>query len=163
MLQIGNCVGATNHRHFIIFLISTLVSTMYVAIICSYAGWHIWPPPRFTSLARPYAFGNSSALRVVRELSLALLSSATLLSTRGVILVYLIVSSVSVQMGLTVLLWQQLCYIYEGETYLSHLSSGAGGRSGERDCQNLVRFFGCPYHFSRYLPINRGSWKRHRK
>lgn len=160
---IGNCVGATNHRHFIIFLISTLISTVYVTIMCSYAGWHIWPPLRFTSLAHPYTLASGSTSRVVRELSHALLGSAMLLSTRGIILVYLIVSSVSVQIGLTILLWQQLCYIYEGETYLSHLSSGADGGSGGRDCQNLVRFFGCPYSFSRHLPIFRSSQKRHRK
>ncbi|KAL6297538.1 hypothetical protein ACE6H2_005680 [Prunus campanulata] len=34
------------------------------------------------------------------------------------------------------------------ETYFNHLNDGVG----EKDCQNLVQFFGCPYSFSIYLP-----------
>lgn len=96
---------------------------------------------------------------------LALVSSAVQLSARGLILVYLFVSSVSLQIGLSVLLWQQLCYIYEGKTYLSHLSSqGSGGdHIEEKGCQNIFRFFGCPYSIFRYLPTLRNSPKRHTK
>ncbi|KAK5833302.1 hypothetical protein PVK06_017124 [Gossypium arboreum] len=63
---------------------------------------------------------------------------------------------------LSVLLWQQLCYIYEGRTYLSHLSSREGDHVKEKDCQNLLRFFGCRYSMLRFLPTLRNSRKRHK-
>ncbi|KAG6642775.1 hypothetical protein CIPAW_09G164500 [Carya illinoinensis] len=132
---IGNCVGAANHRYFILFLISAVTSTIYVSIMSVYAGLRIWPPLTYRS--------------------------AVLLSARGLVLVYLFVSSVSVQIGLSVLLWQQLCFIYEGKTYLSHLSTRGNEEIGRKDCQNLFRFFECPYSISRYLPNFSRYRKRH--
>ncbi|KAL5546084.1 hypothetical protein UlMin_005771 [Ulmus minor] len=155
---IGNCVGAANHRHFIAFLISAVISTTYVSFVSTYAGLHIWPPLSHTSLGRLNGNSSDVALRILREVIFTLFRSAVLLSTRGLVLVYLFVSSVSVQIGLSILLWQQLCYIYEGKTYLSNLSSRGDDGVGEKDCQNLLRFFGCPYSLSRCLP----SFKRKR-
>ncbi|XP_021896557.1 protein S-acyltransferase 11 isoform X2 [Carica papaya] len=156
---IGNCVGAANHRHFIAFLISAIISTIYASIMSAYAGMHIWPPVGYRSPVRLYGLSGELLLRAAKEVIIAFLSSAVLLSMRGIVLVYLFVASLSVEIGLSVLLWQQLCYIYEGKTYLSHLSSG----EGERNCQNLFRFFGCPYSILRYLPNWRTSQKRHTK
>ncbi|PON36690.1 Zinc finger, DHHC-type, palmitoyltransferase [Parasponia andersonii] len=147
---IGNCVGAGNHRHFIAFLISAAISMIYVAFVCTYAGLHVWPSLSYRSHVNGY--NSNMALRALKEIIFALLRSAVLLSARGLVLVYLFVSSVSVELGLSVLLWQQLCYIYEGKTYLSHLSSRGNNNVGERGCQNLSRFFGCPYYFPRFLP-----------
>ncbi|KAG8473724.1 hypothetical protein CXB51_035990 [Gossypium anomalum] len=162
---IGNCVGAANHRHFIAFLFSAVFSTIYISFISAYAGLHIWPPVKYRSLGHLNGSGRSLAIRAFKEVMLALVSSAVQLSARGLILVYLFVSSVSLQIGLSVLLWQQLCYIYEGKTYLSHLSSqGSGGdHIEEKGCQNIFRFFGCPYSIFRYLPTLRNSPKRHTK
>lgn len=128
--------------------------------MCGYTGMHTWP--RLRSLNGD-ALRNASAFKVIREIFLALLSSAFLMSTRDVVLVYLIISSISVQIGLVVLLWQQLSYIYEGQTYLSSLSSGASDGAKESDCRNILRFFGCPNAFSRYLWILRISRKRHNR
>ncbi|XP_061950445.1 protein S-acyltransferase 11 isoform X2 [Populus nigra] len=130
---IGNCVGAANHQNFIAFLISVLVSTI------------------------------SLAWRALQDVAIALVSSAVLLSTRGLVLVYLFVSSISLEIGISVLLWQQLCYIYEGQTYLSSLSMRGGDEAGEKDCKNLFRFFGCPYPVLRFLPNFWNSPKRHEK
>uniref|UniRef100_A0A0E0KWQ0 Palmitoyltransferase n=1 Tax=Oryza punctata TaxID=4537 RepID=A0A0E0KWQ0_ORYPU len=53
-------------------------------------------------------------------------------------------SYAAVNAGIGVLLFQQLSYIYEGNTYLNRLSS-PNVMHGERGLQNLIRFFGCPY------------------
>ncbi|CAI9784654.1 unnamed protein product [Fraxinus pennsylvanica] len=41
---IGNCVGATNHQGFILFLMSAVISMIYVIIMSSYSALHISPP-----------------------------------------------------------------------------------------------------------------------
>ncbi|XP_044494837.1 protein S-acyltransferase 11 [Mangifera indica] len=160
---IGNCVGAANHRHFITFLILTVVSTIYVAIMSINAGLQIWPPVSLRSRIHLHGLSTDTALAIMKEIILALLNSAEHLSTRGLLLVYLFVASISVNVGLSVLLWQQLRFIYKGETYLSHLASQGSEQDGVKDCQNLFHFFGCPYSVSRYLPIMRSSPKTHKK
>ncbi|KAJ7954520.1 S-acyltransferase [Quillaja saponaria] len=160
---IGNCVGAANHRHFVCFLTSAVISTVYVSIMSAHAGLHIWPPLTYRSLEHFNGFSSDMAWRAVREVIFALLRSAVFLSARGLVLVYLFISSVSVEIGLSVLLWQQLCYIYEGKTYLTHLSSQTSDEDGKRDCQNFARFFGFPHFISRFLPNVRDTQKRHKK
>lgn len=160
---IGNCVGAANHRHFIAFLISAVISTTYVAIMSVYTGFHIWPPLTYRSLGRLNESGADSGFIAMKEIIIAFFSSAVHLSLRGLVLVYLFVSSVSVEIGLSVLLWQQLSFIYEGKTYLTQLSSQGDDAVGDRDCRNLLRFFGCPYSASRYLTSFSNSIKRHDK
>lgn len=160
-MQIGNCVGAANHRNFILFLISAVASMIYVAVMSVKAGLHIWPPLSIKPHSHANVVGTDLAMRFVKEIVFALLNSAMLMSSRGLLLVYLFISSVSLNLGLSVLLWQQLFYIYEGKTYLSHLSSQGGDGAGKKDCQNILRFFGCPYSVSRYLPVVRDSEKRH--
>ena len=160
-MQIGNCVGAGNHRHFILFLMSAVISTIYVSILSVYAGLHIWP--EFYKFGRLNGFDRGLAYRATIEVFLALLRSAVLLSTRGLVLVYLFIASVSVQIGLSLLLWQQLCYIYEGRTYLSNLSSKENDEVGKKDCQNLFWFFGCQYSISRFLPNFWRSRKWHKR
>lgn len=162
-MQIGNCVGAGNHRHFILFLISAVVSTIYVAIMSANVGFRMWSPLTYGS--RIGLRGNDSyfALRIFKEITLSFLNSAVLMSPRAVVLLYLFISSISVNFGLSVLLWQQLYFIYEGRTYLSNLRSEGGERPGKRDCQNLIRFFGFTYPATRILPIFRKSQKKHVK
>ena len=69
----------------------------------------------------------------MNEIVVAFMRSALLLSSRGLILAYLFIASVSLQIGLSVLLWQQLSYIYQGKTYLSHLSSQADSEEEKKD------------------------------
>lgn len=158
---IGNCVGAANHRHFVGFLISAVLSTIYVSIMAAYAALQIWPPMKHTALGRL----NSShlSMRIVKEVLASFLNTALFLPPRGLLLVYLFFASVSVQIGLIVLLWQQLCFIYAGETYFSHLVSGSDGDGRRKDCRNLFRFFGCPYFTIRYFPCFRTTGKWHKK
>ncbi|PIN05110.1 DHHC-type Zn-finger protein [Handroanthus impetiginosus] len=144
---IGNCVGAANHRAFILFLISTVISTLYLAFMTFHAALYIWPPmSRRRHFRRLSGFVNAELIfRVLKDDAFAFLRSALFLPVRGRILVYLFVASVSVGVGLSVLLWQQLSYIYTGQTYLSHLSEVGNEQIVERDCQNLVKFFGCRF------------------
>ncbi|XP_038695919.1 protein S-acyltransferase 11-like [Tripterygium wilfordii] len=107
-------------------------------------GFHVLPPLAHKSIGHLNGLGRGLALRALKEIILAFLSSAALLSARGFVLVSLFVASVSMEIGLSVLLWQQLCYIYEGETYLNHLNSQKSESPGKKDCQNLFRFLGCP-------------------
>ncbi|KAL3652747.1 hypothetical protein CASFOL_002428 [Castilleja foliolosa] len=161
---IGNCVGATNHRCFILFLISTVLSTLYVAAMTSYTAHYIWPPLDRKPATKFIGLVNSSLLfGVVKEHVLSFLSSAVFLPMRGLILVYMFIASASVGIGLSVLLWQQLSYIYTGKTYLSHLSAVDSEEIVERDCQNLVNFFGCPHGATVYLPSYWKSRKSHDK
>lgn len=98
----------------------------------------------------------------MNEIFIAFLRSALFLSARGLLLVYLFIASVSLQIGLSVLLWQQLSFIYQGKTFLSNLSSQADNDEEEKkDCQNLVRFFGFQHPVSRFLSNFRVTRKRH--
>ncbi|MBA0837757.1 hypothetical protein Goarm_009886, partial [Gossypium armourianum] len=162
MTQIGNCVGAANHRHFIAFLISVIFSTIYVTVMSAYTSFLIWPPLRYKPPEHSTIFSTGLVMLASREGLVALLSSAMELPVRGLVLIYLFIASISVEISLSVLLWQQLCYIYEGRTYLSHLSSREGDHLKEKDCQNLLRFFGCRYSMLRFLPTLRNSRKRHK-
>ena len=82
----------------------------------------------------------------------AVVSVVIMLSPRELLLLYLGISSLSLLIGITLLLWQQLRCIYEGQTYLTRLSSSG---FGEKGCQNLLRFFGCPYWAYRVLLLDR--------
>ena len=92
-----------------------------------------------------------SGTRLAKEIVAALASSALLLSARGLVHIYLAFACLTVEIGLSVLLCQQLYYIYEGNTYINHINS-RNGWHGEKGFQNLLRFFGCPYLFFKVLP-----------
>ena len=129
----------------------------------AYAGLRTWPPLKY-SLGHINGVSSSElAWRIINEIVVAFLRSALLLSSRGLILAYLFIASVSLQIGLSVLLWQQLSYIYQGKTYLSHLSSQADSEEEKKDCQNLVTFFSLQYFVTRFLPTFRVTRKKHIK
>ncbi|KAI3698361.1 hypothetical protein L2E82_41855 [Cichorium intybus] len=159
---IGNCVGAGNHRSFILFLISAVASTFYVSVVSSYVAYKIWPPLRHIPTT---VLTKSTVLTILTEYTFSFLISVEYLPIRGFVLIYLFFASVSVEIGLAVLLWQQLSYIYEGKTYLSQLSSNSNGSDEveEKDCQNIVRFFGCPYPATRCVLSFWNSKKSHKK
>ncbi|XP_071690840.1 protein S-acyltransferase 11-like isoform X2 [Rutidosis leptorrhynchoides] len=161
---IGNCVGTANHRVFIIFLISAVISNFYVSLVSSFSAFRIWPPMRnfpLSVLSRPTDYTFVYAF--LKEIAFSFFTSVESLSIRGLILIYLFIASISVEIGLCVLLWQQMSYIYEGKTYLSHLSSKGTNRNSKKDCQNIVRFFGCPYSATRYVVGFWNSGKIHKK
>lgn len=165
---IGNCVGAANHRSFVLFLISAVTSTIYVSIISAYAATKIWPSLDFRStLLRDFS-RNNLVFETVKEVILAFLRSAVFISPRCVVLVYLFIASVALEIGLSVLLWQQLCFIYEGKTYLGNIKSqgledGLNNEVEEKDFRNLIRFFDCPSAASRVLQSFWSKRKKHKK
>ncbi|XP_006359314.1 protein S-acyltransferase 11 [Solanum tuberosum] len=161
---IGNCVGAANHRHFVLFLISAIIGMIYASIMSVYAVYHIWPPLNNWQIhLLSGAFGQKLVMRMLKDIFVAFMSSMLFLPARGLVLIYLFIASVSIEIGLSVLLWQQLCFIYEGKTYLSHISASGGEGTAVKDCQNFIRFFGFPYTRTRYLPSFFSSKKRHKK
>lgn len=145
---IGNCVGAANHRYFISFLISVVISCLYVVMMTLYTAFHIWPPPQFENLASTH----TSVSIVLMQILSGIASSVLSLSARGLVLLYLAFACLSVDIGITVLLWQQLYYVYEGKTYINHISS-KNSVNGEKGCQNILRFFSCPYFAYRLFMI----------
>ncbi|XP_051151163.1 protein S-acyltransferase 11-like [Andrographis paniculata] len=161
---IGNCVGAANHRVFILFLISSVSSMLYVAIWTSYTALYIWPSLDHRSVNLLNGFVDRElVVGVLKEEIIALLRSTMFLSMRGLVLVYLLIASISVGFGLSVLLWQQLGYIYVGKTYLSHLSAVNNEETVEKDCRNLIKFFSYHQSAATYFPTDWKSSKSHKK
>lgn len=141
-------MGASNHQVFVVFLISVVISCSYVAGMTIYASYQIWPSIEFPDPAS--SRHSMGSWKMLLEMITTVAGSAFFLSARGLVLVYLAFASSSVNAGIAVLLCQQLSYIYEGNTYLSRLSSAPNAlQHGERGLQNIVRFFGCPYPVSR--------------
>ncbi|KAG9442282.1 hypothetical protein H6P81_018136 [Aristolochia fimbriata] len=157
---IGNCVGAANHRSFIAFLFSVIISAIYASVMSIYAGIHIWPPLDYGNRHPISYFSRMALLGSTSGITRALLSSALHLSARGIVLVYLFLVCTSVQIGLSFLLWQQLTFIYMGHTYISHISSSGSGR-GQKGLQNLLRFFGCPYSVASFFLRSNAGRKSH--
>ncbi|GAU43024.1 hypothetical protein TSUD_12790 [Trifolium subterraneum] len=127
-----------------------------------YSSLHMWPPLTHTLGRLKGITGRDLAWKILNEIFIAFLRSALFLSSRGLLLLYLFIASFSLQIGLSILLWQQLSLIYEGKTYLSNLSSQEDNEEEEKkDCQNLVRFFGLQYSVARFLSIFHVTRKRH--
>lgn len=82
----------------------------------------------------------------------------------GLVPVCLFVSSVSVQIGVSVLsMAAALLYLYMRGKLKSHLSSQVDNGDGKKDCQNFIRFFGVPYNVKRILPNSLVAQKRSTK
>ncbi|MQM04366.1 hypothetical protein Taro_037159 [Colocasia esculenta] len=81
------------------------------------------------------------------------------LTILGLLLMYLTIAGLSIEIGISVLLWQQLRFIYEGKTYLNHLISQKEGGLETKGCQNILRFFGCPQWAYRILPVSSHAGK----
>ncbi|XP_020112533.1 protein S-acyltransferase 11-like isoform X2 [Ananas comosus] len=83
---IGNCVGAANHRFFVAFLISVVVSCAYVVAMATYAAVFVWPR---VDLGVHLKSPGLDSPELLKEIVAALATSALFLSARGFLLVYL--------------------------------------------------------------------------
>ncbi|ONM12193.1 DHHC zinc finger domain containing protein [Zea mays] len=92
--NIGNCVGASNHQVFVIFLISVVISCSYAAGMTIYASYQIWPSVDFPNLAS--SRDSMSFWKIWLEIITTVAGSAFFLSARGLVLVYLAFASLSV-------------------------------------------------------------------
>ncbi|KAD2804525.1 hypothetical protein E3N88_37902 [Mikania micrantha] len=82
---IGNCVGAANHRVFIFFLISAVMSNFYVAVISLFAAYYIWPPTR--SLPISILSGPADYMLIygyLKEIAFSFFTSVESLSLREI-------------------------------------------------------------------------------
>lgn len=141
---IGNCVGAANHRHFILFLLFAVLSTLYVFGMSVAAIVRIWK----NLVDLPEVLGVASSSQVVVLLATylqAMLGSSISSSVRTIGLLYLVAVSLAVAIGVGLLLHQQVRQLYDGHTFIeilqyeNGLARGAPQGGGWR---NLQRVFG---------------------
>ncbi|KAJ7535480.1 hypothetical protein O6H91_12G035600 [Diphasiastrum complanatum] len=125
---IGNRVGASNRQHFILFLFFTVLSTLYILLMSIYTGCIIWP--HLLEIRHEQSYSAFIRLQTsssfVSTLIKLFMSGHIFLSARAHTLAYLIVASLSVGIGVGLLLYQQLLSIYSGQTYLDSLQISHG-------------------------------------
>lgn len=150
--QIGNCVGANNHQHFLLFLLFATASGIYVLTMSIYASCKLWPKllkfRRVKDLSRLQA---AASFNVVLEVLAAMIGSLEpIVSVRAFALIYLCIASLSLMIGVGLLLYQQVQLVYSGETYVGSLSSKHHEQQGSWN--NLRKLFGFRHPFLWFLP-----------
>lgn len=148
--QIGNCVGANNHGYFILFLIFTTVSCLYVLIMVLYTYTHA---KAYWMVAESETLSERDTLNLGLDLMAGVLSSLLFdnqvaFTIRSIGLLYLFVASLVLLIGVGLLLHQQLVLVYSGQTYLDSITplmaaeTDPPGLSGKRGWMNFQRLFG---------------------
>lgn len=151
--QIGNCVGANNHQHFLLFLLFATVSGLYVFTMSTYVGTIVWPQLlRFRRVNLPRVHAAVSFNVILDVLAAMVVSLEPVASTRAFSLIYLFIASLSLVIGVGLLLYQQVQLVYTGQTYLDTLSSGGGNHHQVRSWTNFKRLFGKQHPFLWLLP-----------
>lgn len=160
VLQIGNCVGANNQGHFLLFLIFTTLSCLYVLTMSVYTFNHsrasLIRNQQSDDLPEPHQTSTGMGLDYLSDLLSSLLfDNEDISAIRYIALLYLFVISTALLIGVGILLYQQLSLLYQGQTYLDTLSTDLTnfGPVGRRGWANLQRVFGkrypwlwlCPY------------------
>jgi len=148
---IGNCVGANNHVHFLLFLLFATVSGLYVLTMSIYVGSKVWPQllnfRRVNNFPRRLHSGMSFNV-VMDVLAVVIASLEPAASARAFALIYLCIASLSLVIGVGLLLHQQVQLVYSGETYIDSLTPGGGKRSWA----NFRKLFGMQHPFLWLLP-----------
>jgi len=146
--QIGNCVGASNHRYFILFLGFTTVSCIYVLILVVYTfsvSWRNLMEIHHDDGLPPLQ-GTFGMRLMANILSAVILDTQFTFSMRLLSLVYLFVASVALLIGVGLLLQQQLWFVYRGDTYINNLypsvNRGKNVVTGSQGWTNLYKVFG---------------------
>lgn len=161
--QIGNCVGANNHQHFLLFLLFATLSGLYVFTMSTYVGTKVWPQLlRFRRINLPRVHSGVSFNVILDVLAALVVSLEPVASTRAFALIYLFIASLSLAIGVGLLLYQQMQLVYTGQTYLDTLSSGDGNHHQDRSWTNFRRLFGKQHPFlwplprigSKYVPLS---------
>lgn len=83
-----------------------------------------------------------------------LLDNQTAVTIRQIGLIYLLITTVALLIGISLLLYQQLMLVYQGQTYVDSLSAGDDDNAGPRKkgCANLQRVLGNRYPWLWLLP-----------
>eukprot|EP00850_Spirogloea_muscicola_P003294 SM000013S26463 [mRNA] locus=s13:504306:505807:+ [translate_table: standard] len=144
---IANCVGATNQRHFVLFLIYAVISCTYLVGMSMYTLRTHWndlitsrDARRSGSIRRGFL-----ALTTVHLMWLFRANSGMAVSYRAMVLFYLCLAGAGTAIGMATLLLQQLRLLLRGLTYIDSLqsSNGAAGQRGQAvSMTNLRRVFG---------------------
>eukprot|EP00850_Spirogloea_muscicola_P001233 SM000004S15103 [mRNA] locus=s4:1185617:1187119:- [translate_table: standard] len=145
---IANCVGATNQRHFVLFLIYAVISCTYLAGIstytlrthCTHELTTIRDASRSGSIRRGFL-----ALTTVQLSWLFRANSGMAVSYRAMVLFYLCLAGAGTAIGMATLLRQQLRLLLRGITYIDSLqcTNGAAGQRGQgMSMTNLRHVFG---------------------
>ncbi|XP_078448534.1 protein S-acyltransferase 11-like [Wolffia australiana] len=143
---IGNCVGGGNHRYFVVFLISAVVSCLYITAMSAFAWYMAWPPLDPERMAYYYSLEESSeSTNFFKQVVSSMVNSVLVLSPRSLLVLYLGISSLSILIGVSALLSQQLRLIYDGQTYLTQLTSGIPVEKGRHNIQRFFAFPEWPY------------------
>ncbi|MCO5582355.1 hypothetical protein L7F22_036249 [Adiantum nelumboides] len=140
---IGNCVGAANHRPFVLFLLFAVLSNVYVFLMSASAIIKIWQ----THTDMPEVLGVASSSQVVVVMATylqALLGSSISSSVRGLGLLYLVAVSLSVTFGVGLLLHHHVRQLYDGDTFIETLQRESGVRRGlsQGEWKNFQKVFG---------------------
>lgn len=153
---IGNCVGANNHGYFILFLVFTLVSCLYVLgmVIYTYKYSTLMSfeddPPESESGASALDLSHFSGV-----LAPVLFDDETAVTIRQIGLIYLFIISLALLIGISLLLYQQLALVYRGQTFLDSLSAWNdvnAGSSRKKGFANLQRVLGNRYPWLWLVP-----------
>ena len=122
-LQIGNCVGAKNHRFFFVFLSWTFMACSYMFIMAARAILRFWP--KFLSLQRA-AMGTHAFDLDPRHSTIE--SYTELFSIKVVVLIYLLMLGLGTSVCLGLLLSTQLQLMFDGQTYVESIQGGKSER-----------------------------------
>lgn len=157
-LQIGNCVGANNQGYFLLFLIFTTLSCLYVLGMSVYTYNHSRMSSAMMAYDLPEPGTSGIGLDYLADLfsSLFFGNQPLTITIRYIGLLYLFVISMALLVGVGILLYQQLLLLYQGQTYLDSLSTvvseSSKSGSGRKGWANLQRVFGKMYFWLWLLP-----------
>lgn len=142
---IGNCVGAANQRPFILFLLFAVLSNIYVLMMSVHALLKIWTSLTIYSVRVEVASSSWSVMDILASFLQVIRGGLESSSVRALAILYLIAVSLSVTIGVGLLLHQQLRQLYDGLTFIDSLQVENGGVRGvlsSRGWINLQRIFG---------------------
>eukprot|EP00271_Cylindrocystis_brebissonii_P003804 TRINITY_DN15049_c0_g1_i1.p1 TRINITY_DN15049_c0_g1~~TRINITY_DN15049_c0_g1_i1.p1 ORF type:complete len:433 (-),score=18.83 TRINITY_DN15049_c0_g1_i1:941-2239(-) len=136
---IGNCVGARNQRHFLVFLFWVVVGCLYLLFMCFRKLYLLLPSFFATRPDAPHLHDTSGPSDVLHTL---LLSFEASFSFKSMALSYLAILGVTTIVGVGGLAYTQVRQILEGQTYIDSLQRGVleGPRKGAME--SLRRIFG---------------------
>ena len=143
-------MGANNHQHFLLFLLFATVSGLYVLTMSTYVGTIVWPQLlRFRRINLPRVHVAVSFNIILDVLAAMVISLEPEETTRAIALMYLFITSLSLAIGIGILLYQQVQLVYSGQTYLDTLSSA---HHQSKSWTNFRRLFGKRHPFLWLLP-----------
>eukprot|EP00249_Psilotum_nudum_P020640 c27789_g1_i1 orf=734-1756(+) len=151
---VGNCIGAANQRHFILFLLYAVLSNIYVLVMSIYTGLKIWPV--LASLSNGPTTMSWSVSTMFAAYMRAMASSVYV-SARALSLLYLVAASLSISIGVGLLLYQQLQLLYCGQTYIDTLQAESDNSfavlPAKHGWKNLQNAFGSMHPLTWVFPM----------